>query len=225
MKKLLIVWSLLDFCLLAAGVLCIVTSIILTQPSQLIIGMMKDHFDFKMIGISLGSTFIAGTVLAIPAIISSYEKMALLKALNWYLVVLASLTLAFGSWVWMFSLEQISEFEQIWHRTPEATQQAIQNKFSCCGYFNGTLSGGLITQAGFCTDSEMAASQPGCQTIITSASSPGSDYTLSNIFTTIFGFEAIIAALFLATVCVINERNVAVRFKRIDEKRGGGGFV
>ncbi|OCF30406.1 hypothetical protein I316_07974 [Kwoniella heveanensis BCC8398] len=213
MKKLLIVWSFLDFCLLAAGVLCIVTSIILTQPNQLIIGLMKDHFDFKMIGISLGSTFIAGTVLSIPAIISSYEKMALLKALNWYLVMLASLTLA------------ISEFEQIWHRTPEATQQAIQNKFSCCGYFNGTLSGGLITQAGFCTDSEMAASQPGCQTIITSASSPGSDYTLSNIFTTIFGFEAIIAALFLATVCVINERNIAVRFKRIDEKRGGGGFV
>ncbi|WVF69601.1 hypothetical protein IAT40_004379 [Kwoniella sp. CBS 6097] len=225
MRRLLIVWSFLSFCLLGVGGLCIVSSIILTQPNQLIIGLMKDHFDFKMIGISLGSAFIAGTVLSIPAIMSKYEKLALLKALNWYLVVLASLTLAFGSWVWMFSLEQISEFEQIWYRTPEATQQAIQDNFSCCGYFNGTLSGGLITQAGFCEDKESAASRVGCQTIITSATSPGSDYTLSNIFTTIYGFEAIIAALFLATVCVINERNIAVRFKRIDEKRGGGGFV
>ncbi|WVQ98234.1 hypothetical protein IAU59_005357 [Kwoniella sp. CBS 9459] len=225
MQKLLVVWSFLDLCLLAAGVLCIVSSIVLTQPNQLIIGLMKDHFDFKMIGTSLGSTFIVGTVLSLPAIMSKYENTTLLKALNWYLIAVASLTLAFGSWVWMFSLEQISEFEQIWYRTPEATQHAIQDKFSCCGYFNGTLAGGLITQEGFCANKEMSASRVGCQTIITSATSPGSDYTLSNIFTTIYGFEAIIAALFLATVCVINERNIAVRFKRIDEKRGGGGFV
>jgi hypothetical protein len=56
----------------------------------------------------------------------------------------------------------------------------------------------------------------------------------------VYGFEVIIAMFFLATVCVIKEvssgsgagmtrpdaqREVEVRFARIDEKRGGGGFV
>jgi hypothetical protein len=40
-----------------------------------------------------------------------------------------------------------------------------------------------------------------------------------------FGFTAVNGLLFLATLCVINERLIAVRFAKIDAKRGGGGFV
>ncbi len=40
-----------------------------------------------------------------------------------------------------------------------------------------------------------------------------------------YGFVAVVGLFFIATTCVINERIVAVRFERIDEKRGGSGFV
>ncbi|KAK6903533.1 hypothetical protein L486_03100 [Kwoniella mangroviensis CBS 10435] len=225
MKKLTIVWSFLDLCLLSAGVLCIVSAILFSQPQHLISALIKTRINFQIIGICLGSTYIFGTLLSLPAILSSVENSKLLMMLNWWLVILASLTLAFGSYVWMFSLQQISEFFEIWSEQSENVQQTIQDKFSCCGYFNGTSAGGLTTQLGFCTDSTFAANQTGCSSKITSAQSPGSDYTLENIFTSIYGFEVIIGLFFLATVCVINERNITVRFKRIDEKRGGGGFV
>ncbi|OCF77134.1 hypothetical protein I204_02844 [Kwoniella mangroviensis CBS 8886] len=244
MRKLTIVWSFLDLCLLSAGVLCIVSAILFSQPQHLILALIKTRINFQIIGICLGSTYIFGTLLSLPAILSSVENSRLLMMLNWWLVVLASLTLAFGSHVWMFSLQQISEFFEIWSEQNESAQQTIQDKFSCCGYLevahylkrqksessmpwcsNGTSAGGLTTQLGFCTDSTFAANQTGCSSKITSAQSPGSDYTLENIFTSIYGFEVIIGLFFLATVCVINERNITVRFKRIDEKRGGGGFV
>jgi hypothetical protein len=36
---------------------------------------------------------------------------------------------------------------------------------------------------------------------------------------------AVVIALFLASLCVINKRVEEERFKRIDAKRGGRGFV
>jgi hypothetical protein len=41
----------------------------------------------------------------------------------------------------------------------------------------------------------------------------------------IYAFIAVIGCLFLATVCVMKERAVEIRFQKIDAKRGGGGFV
>ncbi|WWC59653.1 uncharacterized protein I303_102213 [Kwoniella dejecticola CBS 10117] len=225
MRKLTLVWSFLNLCLFAAGVLSIVSAIIFSQPGHLILSLIRTKINFQLIGICLGSTYIFGTLLSIPAILSSPESSKLLMFLNWWLVVIASLTLAFGSYVWMFSLEQISTFNQIWITQNEGVQQAIQDQFQCCGYVNGTQAGGFTAQLGFCADSVFAANQTGCQSSITSANSPGSDYTLENIFTSIYGFEVIIGLFWLATVCLINERQIEVRFKRIDEKRGGGGFV
>ena len=46
-----------------------------------------------------------------------------------------------------------------------------------------------------------------------------------SLHSSIYGFVGIVGALFLATVCVINERKLEVRFAKIDAKRGGSGFV
>lgn len=40
---------------------------------------------------------------------------------------------------------------------------------------------------------------------VTSANSPGTDYTLNNIFTSLYGWTAILGAFLLATLCVIKE--------------------
>lgn len=41
--------------------------------------------------------------------------------------------------------------------------------------------------------------------VVTSASSPGTDFTLNNIFTCLYGWTAILGAFLLATLCVIKE--------------------
>ncbi|WVQ79894.1 hypothetical protein IAT38_001994 [Cryptococcus sp. DSM 104549] len=224
MRKLLIVWFFLDFLLLAAGVLSIVAAIMFANPGHLILNLIAQKVDFK-IGLGLGATYLLGNLISIPAFTSNYEKPMMLKKFNWYLLVLSAITLAFGSIFWLLSLEQISTFLAVWTAQSAAAQQAFQDKFSCCGYTNGTLAGGFTTQAGFCADAVFAANQTGCQTTITASTNPGTDFTLENVFSAIYGFELIIWGLLLATVCVINERQLAVRFQRIDEKRGGGGFV
>lgn len=85
---------------------------------------------------------------------------------------------------------------------------------------NGTASGHFETVGGFCADTTFAAAQPGCMTIstsmtgfqdtpltdvVTSAHSPGTDYTLNNIFTCLYGWTAVLGAFLLATLCVIKE--------------------
>lgn len=41
----------------------------------------------------------------------------------------------------------------------------------------------------------------------------------------IYGVVCITLALFLTTACIINERRRILRFRKIDQKRGGSGFV
>ncbi|EIW71037.1 hypothetical protein M231_03567 [Tremella mesenterica] len=224
MKRLLGVWGFLVVCLLAAGSVSIVFAIMFQRPGQLIMNLIVSKMDGN-IGIALGITYLLTVLLAIPAILQPPANRTLLKVLNWWLVGLAIETVILGSIVWFFSLRQRSEFSVIWDQQSATIQQALQDTFSCCGYWNGTASGQFTVQQGFCADATFAANQTGCVTPITASTAPGSDFTLNNIFTSIYGFEAIIVALFMATSCVINERQVQVRFERIDAKRGGGGFV
>ena len=98
-------------------------------------------------------------------------------------------------------------------------------QFRCCGYWNGTTAGQFTTAQGFCLETAFAASQPGCQpssgssrlavciadaATVTSSSSPGSDFILETLFSTVYGFEAIIVCFFFATLCVINEASKAL---------------
>jgi len=75
--------------------------------------------------------------------------------------------------------------------------------------------------AGYCADTGFAATQPGCSASIL----PHADYTLNNVFSTVFGFMAVVLAFFLATVCTVYRRQEEERFRRIDEKRGSRGLV
>jgi hypothetical protein len=75
----------------------------------------------------------------------------------------------------------------------------MQDMFSCCGWFNSTTD--PFTQSNFCTQAVAAnISTTPCVGPVTAVT----DYTLNNIFTSIYAFMAPIAALFLATLCVIN---------------------
>ncbi|ORX34059.1 hypothetical protein BD324DRAFT_194482 [Kockovaella imperatae] len=224
MKKLVSVWAALDFCLLVAGILIITMSFLLSIGDDVVLKLFFREFDQKL-GIALGSTYIFAFVFSIPAIIQSAERGKLLKIQSWLLLSIAVFTLTAGTIVWQFSLGQLNNFSILWAKEDIIVQQAIQDEFSCCGYWNGTTAGLFTATGGHCIDTAFAATQPGCQASITSSSPPGSDYVLNQLFTSIYGFEAIIGGLFLATLCIINERRLQVRFAMIDSKRGGSGFV
>ncbi|RSH92367.1 phospholipid scramblase 1 [Saitozyma podzolica] len=223
MRNLLAVWGFLDVCLLAAGVISIVFGIKFHMPGQLVLNLTFSDKDC-LFGIILGATYLSACLFSIPAILSPRGRPFLLKALNGWLIVISAFTLAIGTYIWFFSLRQLNEFAAIWAKQSPAVQQAIQDNFSCCGYWNSTAAGEFTTHLGFCADVTPATNITGCESFITSADS-GSSFDLENVFSSIYGFELIIGCFFLATVCVINERAIEVRFERIDEKRGGGGFV
>jgi hypothetical protein len=103
-----------------------------------------------------------------------------------------------GTFVWFWSLRQRAEYGVLFFAAPEGTRAAIQDKFSCCKWLNGTTD--PFTQSNFCTDDTFASNTTLCVGPVTAVT----DYTLNNIFTSVYSFMVPIAALFLATLCVIN---------------------
>jgi len=116
------------------------------------------------------------------------------------------------------TLKERADYQVVWLQQTTVNQIQLQDTFSCCGYFNGT---DIAIGGNFCSNSATASSQSGCVNAITGAA----DQTLNLIFTSIYGFIAITLSLFLASICQINKRLEEERFRKIDEKRGGRGFV
>jgi len=210
------VWSLLDFCLLAAGIIMIAFSIIWRAPNLLRNLVVSN--EFLTIGLVLGIAFVSTFIISIGAVIQRNHVTIGLVILNWALILCGIGDVVIGSIIWFFTLQERANFHAVLASADSATVQGVQDFFSCCGYFNST---DLIVNAGFCTDPTFAAAQTPCVTPFTGFA----DYTLNNIFTTIYGFMAILVCLFLATLCVINKRIEVERFRKIDAKRGGTGFV
>ncbi|KAK7693171.1 hypothetical protein QCA50_002737 [Cerrena zonata] len=241
-KKLLGCWAFVDIWLLAAGILSLVLSIVWKAPNL-------------MLNFTLSRNDLTGESPVIPvhhnlltlypysrncighnatndlrpsifAIVQRNHVTIGLVLLNWMLIADSIAILVIGVYVWFFTLKMRNNFHQVWLDTTPDVRSQIQDKFSCCGYF---FANDTTEFTGFCRDpafvatlqNDSAIDQNRCVAPITSFT----DMTLNNIFTCMFGFMAIVICLFLASVCVINKRMEAERFKRIDAKRGGRGFV
>jgi len=210
------VWAFLDFCLLTAGGIAILFSIIWRAPDLLRNLVVSD--EDLTIGLILGITYVSTFIISVGAIIQRNHITIGLVILNWALVVCGIATVTIGTIIWDYTLQERNNFHEVLANVDADTRQKVQDTLSCCGYFNSTDLG---VMAGFCSDPVFAANQTACVTPFTAFA----DYTLNNIFTTIYGFMAIVITLFLATLCVINKRLEAERFRKIDAKRGGRGFV
>jgi len=210
------VWAALDFALLAAGIILTAFSIVWRAP-DLVRDLTISHMDLNA-GLALGIMLEISFLVSLFAITQRKPLTTGLKALNWTLVADSIAIVIIGSIVWFYTLGERANYQVVWLEQTSSIQEQLQDKFSCCGYFNGT---NIALGGAFCTNNATASIQPGCVTAITGAA----DYTLNNIFTTIYGFMAITLSLFLASLCHINQRLEEDRFRRIDEKRGGRGFV
>jgi len=215
-RTLTTIWAGLDLCLMASGIICIAFSFFWRAPN-FVRDLTISHMDLNA-GLGLGIMLEIAFFISLFAITQRKPLTSGFRALIWALVADSIAIIVVGSIVWFYTLEERAEYQEVWLQQATSIQIQLQDKFSCCGYFNGT---NIAIGGNFCSDGVAASSRPGCVDAITGAA----DYTLNNIFTTIYGFMAVTLSLFLASVCQINKRLEEERFRRIDEKRGGRGFV
>jgi len=215
-RKLIAVWSFLLICLAAAGIVSLVLGIVWKQPN-LLMNLYISMTDTNL-GITLGVTFLVTALFAVIAIMQPNANTMMLHILNCVLVGVGVEVVSIGTFMWYYTLTEKTDFDDLWVVQPQDNIVQLQNIFQCCGYFNG--SDHAVYQ-GFCANMNTAENTTGCYVPLTTAA----DVTLNNVFSTVYGFMFIVILFFLATACVINTRVELERFKRIDEKRGGSGFV
>jgi len=216
-KKLSAVWAFLAFALLAVGGLTIAFSVIWSLPNDIMHFMINTGF--LRAGLGLGVAYCITFVVALIAIVQPNHVIMFLAGLNWVLLVDGLATVVIGTSIWFFTLHETANYQAKWNKASPAVRTALQNKFQCCGYASSNETD--IPFGGFCTDAAFASTQDSCWLDIVTFG----DYTLNNIFSSIYGYMAVIVFLFLMTLCVINKRVEAERFRKIDAKRGGKGFV
>lgn len=221
-KRLMGVWAGLDICLLAAGAVTLALSIVWRAPNVLM-NMVISKADLTA-GTVLGIAFIATFAISVAAIVQRNHVTVGLVILNYALLLDAIGVFCVGTFIWMFTLHERDNFHKLWAEAPSSTRLTLQDHFKCCGYFNGSdfaEIGGFCQSQDFINGLVTNVTSNFCVTPLTGFA----DYTLNNIFTTIYGFMAIVLCLLLASLCVIKKRQEDERFKRIDAKRGGRGFV
>jgi len=215
-------WAFLDFLLLGAGGMSIALSILWRAPDILMNMALSSEFltAGMVVGIALSVTF----VVSLGAVVQRNHITVGFVVLNYLLIVDAIIVTVVGSMIWFFSLRQRNEFHVKWLALNDNDKITLQDKFHCCGYFDPSDAkvGGQ-----FCTSPEFVA---GLNTTVTTNFCVGpitafTDYALENTFTTVYGFMAVILSLLVASLCVIKKRQEEERFKKIDAKRGGRGFV
>lgn len=216
MKKIVSFWAFFDVCLLAAAIISIIFSILWRMSPDVLRHLIISNGYFTA-GLAIGVMFVITFVVSIGAIVQPNHVTLPLAILNWFLLADMTAVVAVGTMIWWETLEERKNFGEAFNKSSDAVRLQIQNQLQCCGWYFSNETGNIVNQ-GFC---QTITNQTGC---VTSVSSHG-DSTLNDIFTTIYGFVAVIIGLFLATLCVIKTRDETERFRKIDAKRGGRGFV
>jgi len=215
-KKLLGFWAFFDFCLLAAAVISILFSILWRMSGNPLRHLVITN-GYLTAGLAIGVMFVFTFIMSIGAIVQPNHVTLPLAILNWVILGDATAVVVVGTMIWWMTLQERDNFDVAFSKTDLTVREAIQEKLQCCGYwFNNESS--IIVDQGFCATAFNATPCVGPITAF-------ADSTLNDIFTTVYGFAAVLGCLFLATLCVIKTRHETERFRRIDAKRGGRGFV
>lgn len=211
------VWAVLDFLLLAAGAVSLALSIVWHRKDMLL-NMVLSKADLTA-GTILGIALIVTFFISIAGVVQRNHVTIGLVITNYALLVDAIGIVIIGTFVWYYTLQERNNFSILWHAATVDDRRQLQDMFKCCGYF---LPNDTAEISGFCNQTNINLNTTNtCVTPITNFA----DTTLNNIFTTVYGFMAIVLCLLLATLCVIKKRHEDERFKKIDAKRGGKGFV
>jgi hypothetical protein len=220
-RKLLGVWAFLDVCLLAAGAVTIALSMVWRTPNVLM-NMVFSKADLTA-GLVLGIALLITFAISIGAIVQPNHVTIGLVILNWALVLDALAIIVVGSFIWFYTLQERNNFQKVFASLSSIDRISLQDKLQCCGYFGVSDAeiGGTFCQNTTFVETTIAKAGNFCVDPITNFA----DKSLNMAFTIVYAFMAIVLCLLLASLCVINKRVEDERFKKIDAKRGGRGFV
>jgi len=176
-------------------------------------------------GLAIGIAFLISSALSIGAVIQRNHVTIGLVVLNWVLISDAIIVLIVGTFVWFNTLRERTEYHAKYARLEPSQRVTVQDMFSCCGYFDASdlveIGGSFCQNSTFVNSLNTTVATNFCVSPITHLV----DVSLNDVFSTIYGFMAGIIGLFLSSLCVIKVRQEIERFRRIDAKRGGRGFV
>lgn len=227
-KRLMGCWTLFDVLLLGAGGLSVAMSIV-WRSKDLLRNMVFTPTYLNM-GLVLGISLLVTFLFSVIAIVKVNHKTMALVILNYMLLLNTMMVIVIGTAVWFPSLRQRSLFHKSWADFTRDERIFVQDKFSCCGYFNASD----IAEVGgsFCTQTQVTflnaldlRNDDNAHFFCVKPVTAFTDYLLENTFSTIYAFMVPALGLLLATICLIYKRKEAERFKLIDAKRGGKGFV
>jgi len=206
-----------------AGIISILFSF-LWRRNELLLNMTFSNADLTA-GLVMGIALLLTSFLSIGAIIQRNHVTIGLVILNWVLIADAVIVLSIGSFVWFYTLRERNEFHVEYAKLLPSQRIAIQDQFNCCGYFNASdliqIGGSFCQNSTFANALNTTITSNFCVTPVTEFA----DFSLNHVFSTTYGFMAGIIGLFLSSLCVIKVRQEIERFRRIDAKRGGRGFV
>ncbi|KAH0830273.1 hypothetical protein J3R83DRAFT_1638 [Lanmaoa asiatica] len=169
-------------------------------------------------GTIMGITFLA--TFASSLVLIAIRGKRPLVMLNWLLLVNGIGILFLGTYIWFYTLHERNNYHEVFGMQSNATKIAVQDTLMCCGYFNPNDE--VAFGGTFCPNATAATTVNSfCVTPITKFA----DTKLNNVFSTMYGFMAIVIGLFLANMCIIEKRQEEKRFEKIDAKRGEQGFV
>jgi len=227
-RKLLGFWALMDAMVLAAGAFSLAASIIY-RKQDLLMNMVITPTILTS-GLVLGISLLVTFVVSVGAIVQANHVTIGLVILNYFLLAQSLIVLVIGTFVWFPTLTERAVFSKVWQGLAPQDRITLQDKFSCCGYFNATDT--VEIGGTFCTAPQVAflnsldlTNDDNAHFFCVKAVTAFADYTLNNVFSVIYGFMAPVLCLLLASICVIYKRLEDERFKKIDAKRGGKGFV
>jgi len=206
-----------------AGIISIVFSMV-WRRHDMMLNITFSNGDLNG-GLALGIAFLITTALSIGAIIQRNHVTIGLVVLNWVLISDAIIVLVVGTFVWIYTLRERAEYHVKYAQLQPSQRITVQDTFSCCGYFNASdlieIGGSFCQNSTFANSLNTTVLSNFCVSPITQQV----DASLNEVFSTTYGFMAGIIGLFLSSLCVIKVRQEIERFRRIDAKRGGRGFV
>jgi hypothetical protein len=211
------------FGIAVAGVISILFSF-LWRRSELLLNMTFSNADLTA-GLVMGIALLLTSFLSVGAIIQRNHVTMGLVVLNWVLIADAVIVLSIGSFVWFYTLRERNEYHVQYANLQPSQRITIQDQFNCCGYFNASdliqIGGNFCQNSTFANALNTTDTSNFCVTPVTNYA----DVSLNHVFSTTYGFMAGLIGLFLSSLCVIKVRQEIERFRRIDAKRGGRGFV
>jgi len=206
-----------------AGLISVLFSI-LWRRHDMMLNLTFSHSDLNA-ALAMGIALLLTSAWSIGAIIQRNHVTIGLIILNWVLLADAIIVLVIGTFVWFYTLRERAEFHAIYAKLQPSQRITIQDTFSCCGYFNSSdlleIGGNFCQNSTFANSLNTTVLSNFCVSPITAQA----DTSLNYAFSTTYGFMAGIIGLFLSSLCVIKVRQEIERFRRIDAKRGGRGFV